>query len=402
MYVPLHFWRAALLKRPHGGHSAGGYFVSHCVTQCHRARCHDSPHLRAMTCSYVWHDSFICAPWLVHMCAVTRSGVCNGVCIHDLCIHMNCTITRWHCIWMSHDLCIHINKSLCHEWVMYCAYMWIAWWLGGTVYESVMTCAYISTSLCVMNESWRVHTSGLHNDSMALYMNRSWPVHAYQRVLVYTNEPWLMHTCEWHNDSVALYMNESWPVHTYQWVFVYINASWRVHTYEWHDHSVALYMNESWHCINTNQSFLHINESRLVPIHSATEPAGTNHFTCVTWLVHTCATTCSYVCNDSFIHTVPPRLHSRLASPVRLNITGSYVCRECCISLVSLVYTRDKTCSYVYNDFVHTHSATEPPATTRFICRRWRVQTCEITRPHVWHNLRLELVHTCTVNCLGT
>ena len=30
-----------------------------------------------MTHSYVWHDSFICVTWLIHMCDMTHSYVCH-------------------------------------------------------------------------------------------------------------------------------------------------------------------------------------------------------------------------------------------------------------------------------------------------------------------------------------
>ena len=33
-------------------------------------------HLCAMTHSYVWHDSFLCMPWLSHTCAITHPYVC--------------------------------------------------------------------------------------------------------------------------------------------------------------------------------------------------------------------------------------------------------------------------------------------------------------------------------------
>jgi len=36
-------------------------------------------HMCDMTRSYVWHDSFICATWLIHMCDMNYLGLCAGI-----------------------------------------------------------------------------------------------------------------------------------------------------------------------------------------------------------------------------------------------------------------------------------------------------------------------------------
>ena len=94
------------------------------------------------THSYVWHDSFICVPWLIHMCAMTHSYVCHDSfmqvksnlggsfifrCrsvwkhVYSHVTHMNESFHtyKWvisH-IWMSHGT--HMNESYhTHKWVM--------------------------------------------------------------------------------------------------------------------------------------------------------------------------------------------------------------------------------------------------------------------------------------------
>jgi len=52
-------------------------------------------HMCDITHSYVWHDSFICATWLIHMCDMTHS------CVSWL-MHM-CDLTH------SHDLFIYVT-----------------------------------------------------------------------------------------------------------------------------------------------------------------------------------------------------------------------------------------------------------------------------------------------------
>jgi len=51
-------------------------------------------HMCAMTHSYVWHDSFMCAPWLLHMCAMPHPCVWHDsfICVTWL-LHM-CDMTH--------------------------------------------------------------------------------------------------------------------------------------------------------------------------------------------------------------------------------------------------------------------------------------------------------------------
>jgi len=55
-----------------------------------------------MTHSYVWHATFICVPWLIHMCAMTHSYVW-----HDSFI----------CVTGIIRMCVVISTGK-HEWVM--------------------------------------------------------------------------------------------------------------------------------------------------------------------------------------------------------------------------------------------------------------------------------------------
>ena len=73
-----------------------------------------------MTRPYVWHDSFICVTWLIHMCDMTRPYVW-----HDLFICVT---------WPTHmcDPAAHLNNAkpieicLCTHYMcfMTCSYMW--------------------------------------------------------------------------------------------------------------------------------------------------------------------------------------------------------------------------------------------------------------------------------------
>jgi len=80
MYMSLHsnilcLWGTCMMSHVHVSHGPRR-------SSFHSYVCHDSficvPWLIdmcAMTHTYVCHDSFICVPWLIHMCVMTRSYV---------------------------------------------------------------------------------------------------------------------------------------------------------------------------------------------------------------------------------------------------------------------------------------------------------------------------------------
>jgi hypothetical protein len=73
----------------------------------------------AMTHSHVWHDSFVCVPWLIRTCAMTHSYVCHDsfVCVlerRSLLLIVPRLIFKWHesCMWdMTHQQ--HTIPSIC-------------------------------------------------------------------------------------------------------------------------------------------------------------------------------------------------------------------------------------------------------------------------------------------------
>jgi len=135
-------------------------------------------YMRAMTCSYVWHDSFgdviwpihrcgtcvcvcviillasgamqevchgsfICVAWPIHMCAMTPSYVCHDVFIHVTRLIGRCDMTHSH-VWHIHKHThTHTNES-CRMWLQrinHVAHMkesWHACKMCGT-HESCLT-----------------------------------------------------------------------------------------------------------------------------------------------------------------------------------------------------------------------------------------------------------------------
>jgi len=51
--------------------------------------------LQACMCdSYVWHDSFICDPWLIHICTITHPYVCHDPLIYAPWLIYTCAMTH--------------------------------------------------------------------------------------------------------------------------------------------------------------------------------------------------------------------------------------------------------------------------------------------------------------------
>ena len=64
-----------------------------------------------MTHSYVWHDSFICVTWLIHMCDMTHSYVWHDsfICVTWL-IRM-CDVTEFICGTWLNRMCVGVEKQ---------------------------------------------------------------------------------------------------------------------------------------------------------------------------------------------------------------------------------------------------------------------------------------------------
>jgi len=75
-------------------------------------------HLCDMTHSSVWHDSFICVPWLIHMCAMTWLDTHASWMRHEACV----TWLRIKCVWHDSLACVQVwhdsfGMHTC-QWVM--------------------------------------------------------------------------------------------------------------------------------------------------------------------------------------------------------------------------------------------------------------------------------------------
>jgi len=118
-------------------------------------------HMCDMTHSYVWHDSFICVMWLIHMCGMTFiramwlihvCGMTHSDVWHDAFI---CVTRRIHLCDMTHSFVCH-NSSICVTWLIYMcdmphsyvwhdSFIWVPFIPISDLTHSTATCLQAST-----------------------------------------------------------------------------------------------------------------------------------------------------------------------------------------------------------------------------------------------------------------
>jgi len=96
-------------------------------------------HMCDMTHSYEWHDSFICVTRLIHMCAMTHSYVWHDTFMNELTCDMNKEICNSSWVTMTYDI------WMTHEWRV----MWIRWYV-----------IHREAHLIRITRYWLIHTLG--------------------------------------------------------------------------------------------------------------------------------------------------------------------------------------------------------------------------------------------------
>ena len=227
-----------------------------------------------MTGVYVRHDSFICVKWLVHMCDMTNSCMRHVACIcvtHDsfICVTHDSFICVTHdsFICVTHDsfICVTHDSFICvacliHTCDMTLSYVW---------HDSFIRVTWLITTASVtcrmhMFDTWLIHMC----DVTYLYVLNSFICVTWR---MHMCDTWLIHTCV--------------LTHSYVW--------YACHSYVW---LVCI-------CDMTDS----VSDSQCVTIrpyvrHDACTCVTHDSFVCVTWLIHTCNMTHSYVGHVAFIY----------------------------------------------------------------------------------------------------
>jgi len=271
-------------------------------------------HIRDMTHSCVWHDTFTCVTWLIYMCDMTHS--CRRrdsfICVTWL-IHM-CDMTHSY-VW--HDSFIRVT------WLIPC--MW-------------------HDTFIHMNES--AQTNLLRNTPVSLYACHMSTIKCVT---------WLVHMCD--------------MTHSYVWHDSFIRVTWLI-PYMWHD--TFINMNES-----AQTNLLCHTPVALYAGHMST-------IKCVTWLIHMCDMTHSYVWPDSFhicdmTHSyIWMSRHRQICCVTHLWHFMQAICQhskvwhDSFICVTWLIHMYDMTYSYVWHD--------------SFICVTWLIYMCYMTHPYMWND----------------
>ena len=104
-----------------------------------------------MTHSYVWHDSFICVTWLIHMCDMTHSYVCHDSFIF-VCFENESDVT-W--LYMCSELVEFVGVA--------------QWGILTQIHKSIPWIIWRS-------KVWHMNTSGNIQMSKVWHMNTSWKI----------------------------------------------------------------------------------------------------------------------------------------------------------------------------------------------------------------------------------
>ena len=105
---------------------------------------------------HMWHDSFVCAPWLIHMCVINHSYVCHDsftcvtwlmhtrhdsyapcvVCCICLCTLFACVMTHWYVTWLIR-MCAMTHSYVCRDSLTHTHRAWSAAFACVPLWSSV-------------------------------------------------------------------------------------------------------------------------------------------------------------------------------------------------------------------------------------------------------------------------
>jgi len=356
---------------------------------------------------YMWHDSSLCATWLILMCDMTHSHMqCNTLCLCDrYCagtwlIHM-CDMTRayvWHdsfwCVTRRIDICR--NNALC------------LFSLLLTQPDTLCITGMVLRHDSFIRATWLIHMCDVthfyvrqdlfaHAIRCSLshamrYSLSVWQVwcrdmtHSYLWCASLLCGTWLNHICKTKQYSLSAWqvrcrdMTHSYVQHgpstctCVTWLIHMCNGT-RIravtHSHVWHiRHRCGVWQEivyfvqhdsftcASWHkdtCETWHRSFAGQEASVCIVLWH-------DSFISVAWLIHMCGMTHSYVWHDSFI-CVAWLIHM-------CGMTHSYVCHDSFIRVAWLIHM----CAMA--DIRVRHNT--------FICVPWLIHMCAMTHSHVW------------------
>jgi len=272
--------------------------------------------------SYLWHDSFICVTWRIHMCDMTHSYVW-----HDAFI---CVTWRIHTCDMTHSYVWH-DAFICVTWRIHMCDMThsCVWWknVQGDILVCDMTYSYVwhDSFICV---TWLIHmcdmTHSHRNNLIGLLCasrfigNSENSMDCWSRT-EFLCVTWLIrmcdmaHWCVWHGSFVCVI----WLIHMFmrfEWISRFLLQKRPLH--------IGFFLRKSIY-----RKFWELDVMACWRMSRTT-------FICVTWLIRTCDMT-----------------HSYATWPIHMcDMTHSYVWHDSFIRVTWLIRMCDMSHSYVWHD----------------------------------------------------
>ena len=125
----------------------------------------------------VWHDSFMCVTWLIHVCDTTHSYVWREtwrICMGD----------TTHCVWHDSSMCVWHDSFICVTWNMTHSYGW-------------------HDSLCVMTMcvTWLIHVYNTTHSQHTCPRQYWWYDSMCVTCLIYVCDT--THSYVWHDSSMT-------------------------------------------------------------------------------------------------------------------------------------------------------------------------------------------------------
>jgi len=188
----------------------------------------------SVTRSHVWHDSFICIPWLIYLCAITH-WIWDESFVrvtHHLCVWHDysdvCRDSFISVIWHTH-MCAVTHSYVWHEssicvppWLVHMCDMTHSYVCRDSVNMRWISCTWHASFVCV---TWLIHMCAVFHSYLWHETFRRVPCFIDMCDMTTSCVKSLIHMCD-------MTYSDVWLTNSYEWHDSIICAAWFIHV--WH------------------------------------------------------------------------------------------------------------------------------------------------------------------------